>query len=96
MKRRLNIFKDKSCKVNLSGAINWNKSILSYRKDMNPVNYIFRNPKFYSTNAKIKNMKWTNHPDKRCFARLPAGCDRALGELNKKHHSEYNNQILVG
>ena len=29
---------------------------------------------------------------KRCFARLPTGCERALGELNHKQHSEYNNK----
>lgn len=93
--------KDKSCTVNLSGAINWNKSLKvrvpeistidqPYNKPNVKSYFYLSQPKTFSTNAKIKNMKWTNHPEKRCFARLPTGCDRALGELNHIQHSEYN------
>jgi len=93
--------KDKSCTVNLSGAINWNKSLKvrvpaistidqPYNKPNVKSYFYLSQPKTDSTNARIKNMKWTNHPEKRCFARLPTGCDRALGELNHKQHSEYN------
>ena len=61
--------------VKLSGAVtkNYEKTIESegtdarhqyyYRKDM-PCKLYLGDPNFYSTNAKIKNMKWTNHPDK--------------------------------
>lgn len=62
-----------------------------YRQDM-PCKLYLGVPTFYSTNAKIRNMKWTNHPDKRCFAKLPTGCANPLGELNKFQHTEYQNK----
>lgn len=99
------ILKEKYCTVNLSGAINWNKTLkvkfpTTSTKDQpytkaNVKSYFYLgNPKYYSTNAKIKNMNWTNHPNKECLVRLPTGCDRALGELNHIQHSEYNKKDI--
>ena len=95
--------KDNKLSYTLSGGVSddSSKTVISegtdskeqyyYRQDI-PCKLYLGVPTFYSTNAKIRNMKWTNHPDKRCFAKLPTGCANPLDVLNKFQHTEYQNK----
>lgn len=86
--------------VQLSGPRKWKRSrnVRSAGPDARRQYYYQNNwpallylgaPRSTASNCLVKNMTWENHRDKKCFVRMPTGCEKPMKELIRVSHSDY-------